>query len=158
MKVIKFLKCLFGFENVLYERLQNIMLYFKNVDVDQGKIHVIHNELPILDPWIQFEFQTIYGTVRIKLSRIYIGEYEYIFDYVDYTGCYAFTIKTTQTRTHIKPLLIGDIKAKDIDLSIYELEQYLKSQYGDIQDILDMKKQEEKLHKQEVDKLVKGEV
>ena len=58
----------------------------------------------------------------------------------------------------MKPLLVGDIKAKDIDLSIYELEQYLKTQYGNIQDILDKKEQDRKVHKQEVDKLVKGQI
>ena len=33
MKPIKFLKRLFGLDNVLYERLENLTLYFQNVDV-----------------------------------------------------------------------------------------------------------------------------
>ena len=158
MKPIKFLKRLFGLENVLYERLENLMLYFQNIDVNGGKIHITEKRLDSLDPYVIFEFQTVYGAVRITLYSFYDVERKYTFDYVDYTGCYAFTIKTTQSRTLVKPLLVGDIKAKDIDLSIYELEQYLKTQYGDIQDILDKKEQDRKVHKQEVDKLIKGQI
>ena len=158
MKPIKFLKRLFGLDNVLYERLENLMLYFQNVDVDGGKIHIIEKQLDSLYPFLLFEFKTVYGTVRITLFRFYDIDRKYTFDYVDYTGCYAFKIKTSQNRTLIKPLLVGDIKAKDIDLSIYELEQYLKTQYGNIQDILAKKEQDRKVHKQEVDKLVKGQI
>lgn len=158
MKISKFLKRIFGLENVLYERLQIIMWYFQNIDVDERKIHILNKAFHILDPWVEFEFETGYGAVRIKLSRVYDGEHRYTFDYVDYTGCYAFEIQTSRTKTKIKPMLIGDIKAKDIDLSIYELELYLKYQYGEIRDILDSKERDKKLHKQEVDKLIKGQI
>ena len=138
--------------NVMFTRLNNI---FKNLNNRET-----YNDLIILNKVvnkkclgiISVEFKSNLGTVRINLHK---SSKKYVeLSYANYAGSFVFTLEAYDNFLSVKPLLGEDIKARDIDLAIYELEQYLQNTQEELIDNKDIEKYYN--HVIEVEKLTSG--
>lgn len=137
----------------IYRRLLTLYRYITLFDLDTDRLKLLEtgcNEFLV-------EFKSNLGTVRVGL-RYYEDNCEICMDYSNYAGSMVFYIDTYDS--HIKelaPRLDGDLTAKDIDLAIYELEEYLRNTYGSIEEALETcnkaKKYFQKLHEQGIKEL-----
>lgn len=138
--------------NVMFIRLNNIFKNLNNRETD--------NDLIILNKvvnkkclgMISIEFKSNLGTVRINLHK---SSKKYVeLSYANYAGSFVFTLEAYDNFLSVKPLLGEDIKARDIDLAIYELEQYLQNTQEELIDNKDIEKYYN--HVIEVEKLTSG--
>ena len=149
----------------IYKRLDNLWKYTKLFNFETDKLCVL--EKSIND--ILFEFNSTLGTVRIRLIHYFTYDEDILLEdgfkleYSNYAGSTVFRIDTIIKKViDIVPMLGEDLTAKDIDLAIYELEEYLFKTYGDIEEAwkkdTEYKKFQIELHKQQVKELESWEI
>ena len=138
--------------NVMFTRLNNIFKNLNNRETDNDLIilnKVVNKKCLGI---ISVEFKSNLGTVRINLHK---SSKKYVeLSYANYAGSFVFTLEAYDNFLSVKPLLGEDIKARDIDLAIYELEQYLQNTQEELIDNKDIEKYYN--HVIEVEKLTSG--
>lgn len=140
----------------IYGRLESLWLYADIFDLNSDKLTVL--EKPTEND-LTLEFKSDQGTVRVQLVRIEnIGGFQYGLQYSNYAGSEVFEITTSPYWVKVEPNLGINITADDIDLAIFELEDYLEQTFGDLAEaysnyIVEQRKIKE-LHEQELKKLV----
>ena len=106
------------------------------------------------------EFKSNLGDVRIEIIKGYNSLEDIYLSYANYAGSTVFTITAYTTTFDVSPLLNDELTGHDVDLALYELEEYLYSTYGDINKILSDKekdyKEKLKRHRQELKILEEG--
>ena len=152
------LEKLFGIrENRMFKRLETLYYYFKYVDANEDKINILEYDMDNTDKFIYFEFKSNLGPVRISLCRYLLMELRYKLEFVNYAGANVFKIVSTNCNNWVEPYLGQDLTAKDIDLAILELEQYLQNKYGSVESVM-KKVEQSKLEEQSIIKLHDSEV
>lgn len=142
-------------EVTIYKRLKNLYKYCVMFDFennDRLKKKIIGNGDYAL------EFKSNLGTVQVIIQKDVFCYGEFILEYSNYAGSTVFTIDTLDTEIlRVEPMLGEDLTAKDIDMALYELELYLQTTYGDVDDEwarhTNYKQYQYNLHKEEVNKL-----
>ena len=144
--------------NTMYDRLDLLFDYFRYCDLSSEKIHIHEIDMKTQDKFVHFFFFSSLGEVDIFFMRYSIGCTRFSLKYVHYTGAYYFEIDSAEDENEVIPMLGEDLFAEQIDLSILELEEYIRSLNIDIQKIKkeywDNKDRKFMLHKQELRKLL----
>lgn len=166
MKIINKIKEIFynlfvkGFDNVLFNRLDSMYHYFEFCDVESDKLKILDISSNGIEASIHFEFNSNLGPVRLELTQAHLPFVVYSLDYSNYAGSTVFEIVANPGGNTVKPKLGENLMAKDIDLALYEVEQYLQ-QFGNIIELVKLEQEQEKakqkLHEKELDKLERGE-
>ena len=107
----------------MFYRLQKLSKYFECGET-YSKITILHKDKISTE----FRFESKQGLVEIFLCNN--DDKEYWLEYVTYAGVNLFTIYANSQTIEVEPCMGYDynVKAKDIDLAIYELESYLQSE------------------------------
>lgn len=158
--MFKFLRKLFQTDNVvMFDRLERIYNYISLIPIDDEKFKMLDCSMDSVSSVYHFEFKSELGTVRMVLTMTKIGYTCYSLEYSNYAGSKVFEVETNPGYVNVEPLLGEYLTAKDIDLAILELEEYLKS-YGNIDEIIKKQNKEmarlQKLHHEECKKLENG--
>lgn len=116
--------------NTMYLRLKKLHDFFSSHSSEElnnlDKIDLAHQRCYNEDKEIKlkffdkekFYFQSDLGTVQIILKSVFPRAYR--MEYSDYAGTKVFVLYVTEDKIDI-----DGIKAKDVDLAILELEEYL---------------------------------
>lgn len=127
---------MFRKKNRLFQRLQTLDKYFTVTEFKDSMIDIIENTmLEDESHCTHFKFYSNQGQVEIVLFRNNtFGTYE--ISYTNYAGVKMFEIESTESENTVSPCMGYDynVSAKDIDLAILELEEFLKNTYGDVED------------------------
>lgn len=144
--------------NKMYNRLDLLFDYFRYCDLNSEKIHIHKIDMKTQDKFVHFSLLSSLGEVDIFFMRYSIGCTRFSLKYVHYTGAYYFEIDSAEDENKVIPMLGEDLFAEQIDLSILELEEYIRSLNIDIEKIKkeywDNKDRKFMLHKQELRKLL----
>ena len=144
--------------NTMYDRLDLLFDYFRYCDLSSEKIHIHEIDMKTQDKFVHFSFLSSLGEVDIFFIRYSIGCTRFSLKYVHYTGAYYFEIDSAEDENEVIPMLGEDLFAEQIDLSILELEEYIRSLNINIAKIKkeywDNKDRKFMLHKQELRKLL----
>lgn len=146
--------------NRMFSRLETLDKYFQSCEINDSKMRVRENTLKEKDGTVLFEFISNQGTVLVNLFRYYLDGITYQFSYTTYAGIKLFEIEATRDCLDVKPCMgySYNVDAKNIDLAILELEEYLKLTYGDIDEKWEQYQLEEKLawesHKEQLKELL----
>lgn len=117
-------------QNRLYDRLKRIAKYCQEVTLDSAdKISINFST----EHSQRFYFQSALGTVQID---IYWCDSYIEIAYANYAGTLVFFIQSDSCKNEVEPLLGETLTAHDIDLAILELEEYLMSTFGNIDEII----------------------
>ena len=156
MRLLKQLIKWFSCSNRMYTRLSNLFNYCTYLDLNEDKIQVLEECNDVADYIVRLEFKSKLGAVRIEISKCCLGYYT--LKYTNYAGIDVFSITAYQGGNDVKPLLGKQLTAENIDLAIFELEDYLYQKYGEVQPYVDSynktKNVEKKLHEKELSKLL----
>jgi len=140
---------MFGWKKVpkIYKRLENLVKYFIACEIGDSRLSIIENTKVGSDRVIHFKFYSKQGPVEIVLAKEFIMDLTYVMEYTTYSGVRLFDVKTTDWKVEVEPCMgySYNVDAKDIDLAILELEQYLQDNYGNIDDRWEQYQLEEKL-------------
>ena len=146
--------------NRMFLRLETLDRYFQSCEIGDARISIIENTMKRDDGTVHFKFYSKQGPVEIVLFRYYLENRYYELDYTTYAGVKLFTIKTNKDNLEVKPCMgySYNVSAKDIDLALLELEEYIKDNYGNIDDKWEQYQLEEKLawesHKEQLKELL----
>ena len=121
--------------NTMYDRLDLLFDYFRYCDLSSEKIHIHEIDMKTQDKFVHFSFLSSLGEVDIFFMRYSIGCTRFSLKYVHYTGAYYFEIDSAEDENEVIPMLGEDLFAEQIDLSILELEEYIRSLNIDIEKI-----------------------
>ena len=139
----------------MYQRLRDLTktIYYTDIKTLQSldRISLGKTMFNSSDKYEIF-FNSDLGTVKIVLK--YEWPRKYILEYSNYAGTNVFTIVATETDLMVQPKLTDTLTAKEIDLALHEFESYLKVALGTAEEIIDYKKNQEKINEQEVKKLM----
>lgn len=121
----------------MYYRLDNLVKYFKILDINSERIKVEETEIEEYYSYISLKFYSKLGATEIHLSKSineFPGDYVKI-EYITYAGTLLFMLKATESSVYVEPCMGYEfnVGAREIDLAILELEEYLKNEYGDIE-------------------------
>lgn len=140
-------------EPKMYLRLRNLVKYFKAKNVNElDKITITTNAEHHKDIYWKFTFQTSQGLAIIQLSEVRDLDY-YGFHYS--VNNQYFEISAYIGDLKVKPMLGQNLLAKDIDLAVLELEQYLQDSYDKISVVWDTYCKEKDQQKREHEKQLK---
>lgn len=146
------------FENKVYKRLERIFKYAKTFYTHS------HHNTGSGDEYT-IEFHSDLGDVQIIIFHAdpfaqQVGVFNYTLEYANYAGSTVFKVCTYKDKFDVTPLLGDNLGGHDVDLAIYELEQFLKEQYGDVDKYIQQKEKERqevlKRHKKELKILEHG--
>lgn len=144
----------------MFTRLETIEKYFIACEIGDPRLTVIENKPSYGCRTIHFKFYTKQGPVEIVLFKTFlVGNLAYEMDYTTYSGVRLFKVSSTQSKVYVEPCMgySYNIDAKDIDLAILELENYLYDNYGDINNRWEQYQLEEQLaqesHEQQLKEL-----
>lgn len=143
----------------MFTRLRNLTRYFEACEITDPRITIIENTLKSVDGIVHFKFYSKQGPVEVVLSKNRIFGVSYTLKYTSYAGIKLFTVKADDENVTVDPCMgySYNVDAKDIDLAILELEQYLQDNYGNIDDRWEQYQLEEKLawesHKEQLKEL-----
>ena len=138
----------------MYYRLKKLITYFKIVDIASERIVVEEQD----DHYFQFKFYSKLGAVEITLEETFYfnSEPRYTIEYVTYAGNRLFTLDCNDEHVFVSPCMGYDfnVSAKEIDLAILELEEYLTNEFGDLETLLNgyltAKRLAEKSHNEQI--------
>ena len=120
----------------MYYRLQSLLIYFQIVDVNSERIIITEND----NTSCSFKFYSKLGAVEITLQKFLNehGHLVYSMDYTTYAGIKLFSMACSDQYVKVSPCMgyAYNISAKEIDLAVFELEEYLKNEYGDFETLL----------------------
>ena len=134
--------------NLMYIRLKRLYEFINACSTEElenlDKINLSHQRCYLEDKEIKlkflnkekFYFQSDLGTVQIVIKYVYPRAYK--IEYSNYAGTKIFIIYANEER--IDADFEGDIKAKDADLAIFELEEYFRNSLGTIDEIIEKRK------------------
>lgn len=120
----------------MFYRLDNIIKYFKILDVNSERIKIIETDFGDSLSFLSFIFYSKLGAVEISLTKCEGDFPNYLkIEYTTYAGTLLFTLKVTKHWVTVEPCMGYDynVGAKEIDLAIFELEDYLWNEYGDLE-------------------------
>ena len=124
--------------NKMYDRLNKLLKYCQYLDIEKlDRISECTNDICS----ITFYFNSNLGPVQIELITLN----GLALSYANYAGVNVFKISCGTDWLEVQPNLNENtITPEQIDLAIYELEQYFQQCYGDIDEILRQRKLQEK--------------
>lgn len=137
----------------MYKRMEKLFYYIELCDLDKlERIQTRPIEYNPIAEEAVINFQSNLGTVEIKLIKQFNDVFS--MEYANYAGTTVFTLKTGRFWVDVIPLLGDTLKARDVDLAIYELEQYLYNNLGEIDNLLEkhnqLEKETKERHKEEL--------
>ena len=137
----------------MFKRLEKLFYYVELCDL--SKLDKIQAQDVVCDGLAEtcdLYFHSNLGQVHITVIKQFNNVYK--LSYANYAGTTVFEITAGQFWVDVKPMLGEHLKAKDVDLAIYELEQYLFNNLGDADDLVkkhnDLSNQRKKLHEEQI--------
>ena len=119
----------------MFKRMEKLFDYIEFCDLNKlDKVQTQEIECDGMAETAKLYFQSNLGQVQIKLIKQFNNVYK--MEYANYAGTTVFELSTSKYWVDVAPLLGETLKAKDVDLAIYELEQYLYNNLGDIENII----------------------
>ena len=146
-------------ETGLHKRLKNLWLFNRLYDFNTDKLRTLEKS----SNEVLFEFKSELGAVRVYLELWgYDCNDDIKIEDLNYAGVLVFRIQAGRTWTPtVTPMLGEELTAKDIDLAIFEIEEYLRDTYGDIETLweehLAYEKNKKRLHREQVRELERKE-
>ena len=134
--------------NRMFQRLHNLTKYFQSCEITDSRIVIIENTLNDLEGTVHFKFYTKLGPVEIVLNGFTIDAgIIHTLSYTTYAGVRLFKVRADEHGIGVEPCMgySYNVDAKDIDLAILELENYLEDNYGKLEDKWEQYELEKKL-------------
>ena len=141
-------------KTVIFSRLQKLWEYTQYFNLnDLPDIHIVEDD----NEYVVFQFESSLGTVQVKIENNMYIKSSFDLSYANYAGTTVFEIHACKYDTKVLPMLGEDLTAHDIDLALYEIEDYLFVNLPELEDqkrmLLAERLRVEKLHAQQVKEL-----